>query len=311
MFRGNVDESWHSGQATQTLRIANAVWGEQSFPFSQSYNVQIGQYYGAELYLTDFKNVPEEARDEINKWVGKKTENRILNVVPDGVITSLTRLVLANAIYFHGSYLHPFALRHTQRDKFHLLNGSTITVSFMFQQENFRYLRGEGIQAIEFPYYPGFFTFTIVLPDKGKFSEIEASLNANSLNAITGQLQYTYQKVYFPKFEFEFGVRLAEKLSLMGMPSAFDPIHADLRGMVDGEASERLFLGNLLHKAFISVDENGTEAAAATISELYTGVGMRKSKPIEVRIDRPFIFVIRDTQTGTLLFVGRVLNPSS
>ena len=309
--RGNAEDDPNVGQSARALRIANALWGEQSYPFSQSYNAQIEQYYGAGLQLTDFANAPEEARRVINDWIAEQTEDRIQNIVPEGAITPITRLVLANAIYFYGGWQSTFMPNSTRDADFFLLDGSIVSVPFMFQRVYLPYAQGDGFQVIEFPYQGSNFTFTVIMPDEGQFEAFEEGLDAETLNSAISQLIPTEVLVYLPKFEFEFGTSLAQTLQSMGMVDAFDPMSADFTGMVEGIPDQPLVIGDVLHKAFISVDENGTEAAAATVVIMPTGTSINQTEPPEVRIDHPFIFAIRDTQTGTLLFVGRVLNPST
>src|SRR5690606_29743448 len=261
--RGNADEHPDTRQTARALRIANALWGAQSYPFSQSYNAQIEQYYGAGFQLTDFVNAPEEARGEINNWVAEQTEDRIQNIVPEGAITPITRLVLANAIYFYGGWQSTFMPNSTRDADFFLLDGSTVAVPFMFQRVYLPYFQGDGFQIVEFPYQGSNFTFTVIMPDD--FEAFEDGLDAETLNDAISQLRVTEVLVYLPKFEFEFGTSLAQTLQSMGMVDAFDPMSADFSGMVEGTPDQPLVIGDVLHKAFISVDENGTEAAAATV----------------------------------------------
>jgi len=309
--RGAADEDPENAQTARAMHLANALWGEQTYPFNPAYSAQIEQYYGAGLQEADFINAPEEARKQINDWVAEQTEGRIQNIVLEGKITPDTRLVLANAIYFYGGWQSTFDPEFTQDDQFFLLDGTTATVPFMFQGEHLPYARGDGFQVIEFPYAGSGFTFTVILPDQGQFAAFEEGFDAQTLDAALGQLASTDVLVYLPKFEFESGASLAQALQAMGMVDAFDPMRADFTGMVEETPPEPLFIGDVLHKAFISVDENGTEAAAATVVEMAAGAAPPEEAPLEVRIDRPFIFAIRDTRTGAVLFMGRVLNPSA
>jgi len=309
--RGTAEADPESGQPARALRIANGLWGEQTYPFSQEYTVPLEQYYGAGLQQTDFINAPEAAREEINAWVAGQTEDRIQNIVPPNAITPLTRLVLANAIYFYGGWANTFSPGATADDAFFPLGGTTVTVPFMVQRTDLPYARGNGFQMIEFPYAGSDLAFTVILPDDGQFEAIEEGLDPETVNAAIGELRDTDILVYLPKFEFEFSASLAPTLQSMGMADAFDPQRADFTGMMDGTPPDPLFLSDVLHKAFISVDENGTEAAAATVVISDTGAAPGEpTEPLEVRIDRPFLFAIRDTQTGTLLFLGRVMDPS-
>lgn len=308
--RGNAEANEDNTETARALRIANALWGEQTFPFNPDYDAQIEQYYGAGLQPTDFANAPEEARGEINDWVADQTEDRIENIVPEGSITPDTRLVLANAIWFYGGWAETFSEDSTEDGEFFLTDGSTVTVPFMYNWTHLPYAHGNGFQIVEFPYQGSGFTFTVILPDEGTFDTFEENLDPAALNAAIAQLSTTEVRVYLPKFEFEFGTSLAQTLHALGMEDAFNPDRADFTGMVDGTPPAPLYIGDVLHKAFISVDENGTEAAAATVIIMEAGAAPAEEDPIDLRIDRPFLFAIRDTQTGTLLFLGRVTNPS-
>jgi serpin B len=296
-------------QSARALHLANALWGEQTFPFNQTYSEQLEQFYGAPLRQSDFVNAPEMVRAQINAWVAEQTEDRIRDIVPDGVIGSNTPLVLANAIYFYGKWQSTFPDNATSDDRFVLLDGTTATVPFMVQDTYLPYARGDGFQVIEFAYEGSRFAFTVILPDDGQFAAVESKLDGAMLAAATSQSEGAWVHVYLPKFEFERPTDLAPTLQSMGMTDAFDAEQADFTGMVDGPPPGPLYLQDVLHKAFISVDELGTEAAAATVVIPTTGGGGPPAEPLEVRIDRPFIFAIRDTQTGTLLFLGRVMNP--
>ena len=310
--RGNAEADPNMGEVARALRIANALWGEQSYPFSETYMEQVAQYYDAGLQLTDFEGAPEAAREAINEWVEEQTEDRIQDIVPQGAITPATRLVLANAIYFYGAWRFPFMEMSTQDRDFYTLDGNTVKVPTMALSERLPYAQGDGFQAISLPYAGSGLTFTVIMPDEGQFADFEATLDADTLNSAIGALTHTDVIVYLPKFEFDYGTSVAETLAALGMPDAFSASAADFTGMVEGQPPEPLFIGDVLHKAFISVDENGTEAAAATAVIMAAGVAMETSvPPIEIHIDHPFLFVIRDEQTGTILFMGRVTDPSS
>jgi serpin B len=299
-----------AGGKQGALRIANALWGERTYPFNPAYSAEIKRSYGAGLQPVDFASAPEAVRGEINAWVARRTGNRIQNIVPPGAITAATRLVLANAMYFYGPWLSQFQPSDTEKDAFHLLGGSAATVRFMVQQQQFGYARGHGFQAVELPYAQQGFALTILIPDEGRFDAFEAKLDATTLDAALGQIAATEIVLYLPKFTFDFGASLASVLASLGMTDAFDSKRANFSGMISGKPPGPLWLGEVLHKAFISVDEAGTEAAAATVVTApgAAAPGPRPTPPV-VRIDRPFVFAIRDTTTGTLLFLGRVLDP--
>jgi len=285
------------------LNIVNAIWGQKDYKFLDEFLDVLAENYGAGLRLLDFINEPEESRITINDWVRDQTEGRIEDLIPRGVIDALTRLVLTNAIYFNAAWLNPFDEDVTQDGAFYLLDGSEVTVPMMMQTESFGYAEGEGYQAVELLYDGEELSMVILLPERGHFEGFEASLNADLLDSIIRDLEYKAVALGLPKFEFESEFSLVDTLAVMGMPIAFSGA-ADFSGMT---GSRDLYIAEILHKAFVSVDEAGTEAAAAT------AVVMKETaieEPVEFTVDRPFVFLIRDIETGTVLFVGRVANPS-
>jgi serpin B len=309
--RGTAADDPDAVVTARALRVANGLWSEQTYPFSSAFIAELAELYGAGLQEADFVNGPEAARKEINSWVAEQTENRIQDIVPEGVIDERTRLVLANAIYFYGGWEHPFDPELTADDDFSLLDGTSVSVPFMGQTGNLPYTRGDGFRVIEFPYAGSGFTFTVFLPDDGRFAAFEERLDSGTMVAALGQLMPTDVIVYLPKFEFDFGAGLVKPLQSLGMTDAFDMERADFTGMIEGSPREPLYISDVLHKAFISLDEEGTEAAAATAVIITERGGPPPvTEPVEVRIDRPFLFAIRDTRTGTVLFLGRVMDPS-
>jgi serpin B len=307
--RGTADEDEDRGVAARGLAIANSLWGEASYPFSQGYMVSLDDSFGAELNLVDFADAPDDARVEINDWVADHTNDRIEDIVPEGAITADTRLVLANAIWFAGAWRSTFEPDNTEDGAFTLLDGETVEVPFMRQTEGYLYAEGDGFQAIELPYEGSGIAFTVVLPDKGEFEAVEESLDRDALDEIIGEMAETQVRLQMPRFTFDYDANLGETLQALGMTDAFDGSRADFSGMVEGGAESPLVIGGVLHKAFIDLNEYGTEAAAATVV-LMEATSAQEAEPIDLAIDRPFIFVIRDTESGSLLFVGRVLDPS-
>jgi serpin B len=297
------------GQRLQ-LNIANALWGQEGFPFRETFLGTASTYYGGGLRLTDFMSAPDQARDDINGWIEEQTEDKIQDMIPEGVIDTMTRLVLVNAIYFNGSWLNPFDEANTQDGPFTLLDGSTVTVPMMFQEESFGYAQGEGLLVVELPYYGGDMAILILLPDEGAFEAVRASLDAAQFEAVRGMLAYPDVRLSMPRFEFETDLDLKTALAAMGMTIPFDPNLADFGGMADlAQIEGNLYISDALHKAYIGVDEAGTEAAAATA--ILMGVtSAPMGEPIEVRLDRPFIYAIYDRQTGAILFLGQVTNPA-
>lgn len=286
------------------LNIANSIWGQVGYSLLPEFLNLLAQNYGAGLRFLDFMKEPEKSRGIINDWVSDETEGKIKDLLQPGVITPDTRLVLANAIYFNASWSFPFPKENTHDGVFHLLDGSEVTVPMMNQMERFGYAESDGYQAVELPYARGEASMVILLPEADRFEEFESSLDAERLDAILQELESQNVALTMPKFTYDARLSLAKTLAGMGMPDAFSGA-ADFSGMT---GNRDLFIGAVEHKAFVSVDEAGTEAAAAT------AVVMVESAPLsppEVTVDHPFIFVIRDIETSTILFVGRVVNPAA
>jgi len=292
------------------LNIANAIWGQDKYPFLNSYIDLLDEHYGAGLQQVDFMTMPEEARQMVNDWVAEQTEDRIKDIVPEGAINAMTRLVLANAIYFNASWNFPFPEFATADAPFTLLDGEEVTVSMMKQQENYQYVAGEGYQAVLLPYIGGDTGMLVLLPDDGEFEDFESALDAETYADILSALEPQEVALGMPRLEYEFNLSLSGTLADMGMTDAFSGDAADFSGMANlDEAGENLFISDVLHKAFVKVDESGTEAAAATVV-IMEALSAMPVEPIELTIDRPFIFTITDLRSDSILFIGRVLDPS-
>jgi len=306
--KGKDEEGTRPGRRVQGFRlnIVNALWGQDGYKFLAEFLDLLAENYGAGLRLLDFAKAPEESRVTINDWVSDQTEGRIEDLIPKGLIDTLTRLVLTNAIYFNAAWSHPFQERLTRDGTFYLLDGSEVTVPMMRQTESFGYAEGEGYQAVELPYDGHELSMVILLPETGGFEEFEGSLDAERVDAIVKNLARMQVALTMPKFELESDFSLAQVLVAMGMPDAFS-MDADFSGM---DGTHELFIKDVVHKAFVSVDEAGTEAAAAT-AVVVAEKAMMPEEIVEVTVDRPFVFLIRDIKTGAILFVGRVVNPSA
>ena len=287
------------------LNIVNAIWGQEDYKFLAEFLDLLAENYGAGLRILDFINAPEESRITINNWVSEQTEGRIEDLIPQGLIDALTRLVLTNAIYFNAAWQYPFNEEMTEDKPFYLLDGDEITVPMMKQAEMFGYVEGDGYQAVELPYDGGELSMVILLPRAGQFEAFEGSLNARQVSAIPGKLERRQVTLSMPRFEFESSFGLKKALTAMGMPAAFS-MSADFSGMT---GNRNLFIADVVHKSFVSVDEAGTEAAAATA--VVMSLTAVPGNPVEVNIDHPFIFLIRDIETGAILFIGRVVNPNA
>jgi serpin B len=293
-----------SGGFRFQLNIANAIWGQKGYPFLAEFLDVLAENYGAGLRLLDFVTAPEESRLVINDWVSDQTEGKIPDLMPQGFIDELTRLVLTNAIYFNAAWAFPFEPQDTEDGPFHLLDGGEVSVPMMKESKEFGYAEGEGYQAVSLPYGVSGVSMVILVPQAGQFEAFESSLNAERVDAIVKALERWSVTLSMPKFDFESSFDLGETLATMGMPDAFSGT-ADFSGMT---GSRELFISAVVHKSFISVDEEGTEAAAAT------AVGMPASAPaghVDLTLDRPFVFLIHDYETGAILFAGRVINPAA
>jgi serpin B len=286
------------------LNIVNAIWGQKDFTFLPEFLDTLAENYGAGLRLLDFIGETEKARVTINDWVSDETEARIQDLIPRGQLDAATRLVLTNAIYFNAAWQHQFEESLTSDSPFHLLNGQDITVPMMKQTESFGYTSGDGYQAVELQYDGGELSMVILLPNPGEYESFESQLTAQKTSEIISGLQYTQVALTMPKFEYESEFMMKDTLSRMGMPVAFGP-EADFSGMTGVKG---LYIDQVIHKAFVSVDETGTEAAAATAVDMK--LTSMPAEPVKVTIDHPFIYFIRDIETGTILFVGRIMNPA-
>jgi serpin B len=289
--------------ATFTLNLANSVWAQDGFPFEPAFLDTLAVNYGAGLRLVDFITQTEQSRQTINRWVSDETEQKIPELLKPDTLTSYTRLVLANAIYFHGLWLAPFN-PGSPEGAFTLLSGEVISVTMMGRRAETLYAAGADYQAVALPYQGGRAEMLVIVPAAGSFEGFEAGLSAERLAEITAALAPKAVKLYLPRFAFGSELDLAETLSALGMPNAFDEQRADFSGMSPEARPQGLHLSHVVHQALVAVDELGTEAAAATgvVAEIV-------SMPEVVSADRPFVFVIWDRPTNTILFVGRVLDP--
>ena len=292
------------------LSIANSVWGQEGHGFLPAFLDTLTLNYGGTVREVDFRGQPQEGRRLVNDWVSEETEGRIEDLLAPEAITRSTRLVLANAVYFKAEWQLPFDERATSRAPFYSLDGGESRVSMMRRTAIFGYSRGTGYQAVELLYNGGEMSVTILLPDQGRYAEIEDSLDSVLLDQILLNMESSRIRLAMPKFELESSFALAETLEEMGMSNAFDERLAEFQG-IDGLSclsgdDECLLISGVAHKAFVTMDESGTEAGASTA----VVVGVTKSvseEPIELTIDRPFILLIRDRGTGSVLFLGRVV----
>lgn len=319
------------GKAYQ-LAVANALWGEQTYPFRQQFLDALNKPYGAAMNPADFARNPDGERRRINEWVEQKTNNRIKELLPPGILDSLTRLVLTNAIYFKGDWAVQFKEKVTRDMPFTLADGSKQKVKMMThpataQREGakrgeapFRYaafnakgapVKGfrdkTSFQLLELPYKGDELSMVVMLPQPNGLAKLEKQLSAERLNQWIGKLKKQKVIVSLPRFRMETEYALKPTLKAMGMPAAFQP--GGFTGLSDAPSARELYISAVLHKAFVEVNEEGTEAAAATAVVI-----RRKSKGPSYpyfNANRPFIFMIRDNATGSVLFLGRMMNPTA
>jgi serpin B len=289
------------------LSIANSLWGQQGFEFRPEFLDVLAENYAAGLRLVDYTSDPEAARRAINDWVSDETRKKIKDLIPEGAIDAMTRLVLADAIYFKATWMNTFDPDATTTEPFHLLTGDSVDVAMMHQEAPYRFVSGDGYQAIELPYQTGDMSMVILLPEEGQYVGFEDSLDPARVEAILNDLTPGLVSLSLPKFTYESSFSLQDALQSLGMTDAFDPDLADFSGM-DGKRD--LYIGSVLHKAFVAVDEKGTEAAAAT-AVIMQVTSAPIGEPIPITIDRPFIYLLRDMRTGSVLFLGRVVDPSA
>ncbi|MGH3316644.1 MAG: serpin family protein [Nocardioidaceae bacterium] len=290
------------------LDAANSLWGQQGVRWQQPFLDTLGEHYGAGMRQVDYSTNPEQAAQLINDWISGATRGKIPQLIAPGVLDTLTRLVLVNAIYFKAAWLEPFEPALTRQHPFTTSDGSIVEVDMMgetLHRAGFTF--GEGWRAARLPYVGGELALAVVVPDPGRsLGDLEASLDGRGLDRLlAGFRPVPAIRVQMPRWKFRVQAQLNDHLCALGMPTAFGP-HADFADMT---TQERLNVSHVLHEAFIAVDEDGTEAAAATAV-----VAVAASAPIrpavELTADRAFLFALFDITTATPIFIGRVSDPT-
>ena len=285
------------------LNVANALWGQNNYKFLPSFLDATGKNYGAGLHKVDFVSQTEQARQTINSWVAQNTEGKIKDLLGPNAVTDQTRLVLTNTIYFKGDWSSAFDTEATTKDVFHINAETTTKIDMMTQKpKDFAYYEEDGLQAIELPYKGDDVAMYIYLPQE--LTSFDKEISTQKMQQITKQMRKTKVWIKMPKFKTRYKLDTKEILQEMGMKDAF-ALSADFSGM---NGNKELRITKVIHEAFVAIDEEGTEAAAAT------GVVMgRKSAPRPPRrffVNRPFVFVIVHPKTESTLFVGRIMDPS-
>jgi serpin B len=287
-----------------TLRIANAPFAQRGLTLVPAYLDALASRFGSGVRLVDYQADPEAVRQLINAWVGAQTEGRIPELLAAGVITPLTRLTLINAIYLKAPWATPFPAEATQPGSFTRADGSSVDVAMMSLSAGLGYAEGFGWRAVELPYVGGSLALTVIVPDD--LVTFEAGLTAQALAAMTAALREREVDLALPKFSVQTATSLVDALKALGMPLAFDPNHADFSGIT---TQDQLFISDVIHQANIDVDEKGTTASAAS-AVMIAGLAA-PAPPVTLRVDRPFLFALRDIPTGAIVFLGRVTDPSA
>jgi len=301
------------GASAYVLKTVNALWAEQTYPFLPEYLFTAERYYDAKTTNLDFIGHPEESRVIINDWVEEQTEDRIQDLIPPGEVNPDTRLVITNAIYFKGTWVKQFDPEKTTDEDFRTGSGEVVQVPMMQRTDDeaiFGYAETGTFQALSMPYASDdehTLSMIVILPKDNDLRAVESSLDADTLENLRQSIASRQVKVYFPRYTMETRYFLPGTLAEMGMPTAFSG-GADFSGM-DGIGD--LFISNVIHQAFVEVNEEGTEAAAATAVVMELTACM-PTEPVPVfRADHPFVFFIQDDETGNILFMGRVANPTA
>ncbi len=290
------------------LRTGNALWVQRDFPLLADYTSRIEKYYGGKAANLDFVNEAEKSRQTINSFIEQQTNNKIKDLVPKDAINSMIRVVLTNAIYFKGTWQWDFDKSDTREEDFKITPSNVVKVSMMNMNPDkarFNYADAGDLQILELPYKGNKISMLVLLPSEN-LDAIESTFTADKLNEYKSKMKETkLDYISLPKFEFDTKYFMNDVLSALGMPTAFSAMNADFSGMT---GKKNLFISFIIHQAYVKVDEKGTEAAAAT------GVGMSltSAEPRNIfKADHPFIFIIQNKETGNVLFLGRMIDPTS
>ena len=297
-----------------TLNIATALFVQEAYPILASYRDSVTDHFRAELFSLDFK-ASVEAAGRINGWVSEATQGKIPTLVSSADLRPLIRLVLANAVYFKAAWSSPFYAGRTLPEPFFVSSESggadTVEVSMMRKELDLRYWADEelGVEAVSIPYEA--MSMVVLLPHKGRLAALGDALNATFLDRVVAGMESTLVDLKLPRFEVRCTYELVETLRGLGIEAGFDATRSDFSGVSDHP--EGLSISGVMHDAWVKVDEEGTEAAAATAMAMAAGAWSEEEPPapIPFHVDRPFVFLIRDDETGAVLFMGRIMDPTS
>jgi serine protease inhibitor len=294
-----------------SIHTANSIWAQKDYPLRAAFTDALNKYYQTELKKVDFKTAYKQVRKQINAWVAKQTNHKIKKLVNKRVLNTLTRLVLINAIYFKANWAHPFDPKDTKNAPFWIAKNKKVTVPMMNKKQFSGYMETKELQILQLPYqgagkykHKNHLSMTILLPkERNGLAKLEQTLTASKLEQLFKQLDWQKVQVSMPKFKINSKFNLSKTLQRLGIKDAFNG-NADFSG-IDG--TKTLSLDSVIHQAFVEVNEKGTEAAAATAIFMTRGLA---PKAPEFHADHPFIFLIRHNDSGSILFMGRVVNPS-
>jgi serpin B len=306
-----------AGDGNYEMAVANSLWGQEGGSLQSEFLDVMTRHYRGGLHRVDFRRGPDGARAAINRWVEDRTKKKIRELIPAGGLDADTRLVLVNAVYFKGTWLLQFRRAATRDEPFRLEAGGTVQTPLMHQQEEVRHVQADGYQAVDLLYEGGDLSMLVLLPDrKDGLRDLENRLSARMLRDCVTQMAVREVKLFLPRFKITWGtVNVCRQLAAIGITLAFNRSQADFSGINGYKAphEEALFISAVYHKAFVEVTEEGTEAAAATATAITLGAALvtRKPPPVPVfRADHPFLFAIRDRNSGAILFLGRMADPT-
>ena len=303
-----MTEASDGGKTLYQLSVADAVWTQQGLPYNPDFLRVPQKDYASELHQPDFVHSYQQARTDINRWVAQNTADKIPNLLPNGSVDATTRMILVNAIYFKGDWATPYEKERTSDQPFHLDGQNSVSTPLMFENVSCPASESDDLQIVELPYNGDKLSMVILLPRSvDGMGALEKQLTAKNIDQWTSQLADQSVNVHLPKFKMGCSFELADTLKSMGMRDAFNYPAADFTGMT---TAERLHISAVVHQALIDVNEEGTEAAAATGIDMVAGAAMRQ-RLMDFRADHPFIFLIRQQSTGAILFAGRVVNPKA
>lgn len=287
---------------TAAVSVASALWPAAGVRLLPEFVQTVRDGYAATVSPLDYQASSVKAAAVVNNWVSKHTNGRIKNIVNAAVLNKHTQLALTNAVYFKSQWAREFEAGDTRMQSFYVSKTQTVRVPLMYEQGRFRYAKIENAAIAELPYKNGRFSMLVLLPDKNaSLQALEWQLSAASIDRWTSGLKERLLDLYLPKFHTESSFELSKTLAALGMPSAFGG-SADFTGM---NGTGGISIGSVLHKTFVDVEEDGTEAAAATAVVMLTSAAPSQERPLEFRADRPFIYLIRDHESGAIIFIGR------